>query len=568
MSAIRDIVKVFSFLLRQSREVRFSRGLIALIIAVGIVGGIASTALIAVVNSVISGARSHSEQLLWAFAALCVILPLSRFSSALMLNRLTSKSNRDLRMRLARRILASPLRNLEEMGIHRLQAVLTVDIPTIGMMLPFIPGLCVNIVIFFTCIFYLAWLSWSMLLALIGFMAVGIITYQLPLIKGMHYFRLLRKEADSLASHYRGLVEGVKELKLHSRRREAFFTELLEPTTRVMERYGVAGNLVTAAAVSWGQVLVFLLIGLLIFGIPSFSSINTEVLTGYTMTILYMVGPLEAALNTFPALGRAGVAIENVQRLGLSLDKLPDEKPSRSNESNPGWQSLELAGVTHTYYREKEEENFTLGPIDLTFRPGEMIFLTGGNGSGKTTLAKLITCLYTPESGEIRFNGEPVTNENIEAYRQNFSMVFYDFHLFEKLLGLNEPGMDDLAQEYLAKLQLDHKVKVRDGGLSTTELSAGQRKRLALLTAFLEDRNIYIFDEWASDQDPIFRDVFYYEILPELKARGKLVLVISHDDRYYLLGDRILKLDYGKIEYDQKRDLAAGAPASIAVPAE
>jgi putative ATP-binding cassette transporter len=93
---------------------------------------------------------------------------------------------------------------------------------------------------------------------------------------------------------------------------------------------------------------------------------------------------------------------------------------------------------------------------------------------------------------------------------------------------------------------------VRDGVLSTINVSQGQRKRLALLTAYLEDRAIYLFDEWAADQDPVFKEIFYHQLLPELKARGKTVIVISHDDRYYHVADRIIKLDYGRIEYDRK----------------
>jgi len=568
MRGIKDLVRVFSFLLQQSRELKYSRLLIALIIVVGVIGGLCSTSLIAVVNAALNRGNSPAGNLLWAFIGLCVILPLSRFSSALLLNKLTSNSSRDLRIRLSRRILATPLKNLEEIGVHRLQTVLTYDIPTIGMTFPFLPSLCVNLVVFTSCLIYLAWLSWSLFLGLIGLMVLGVISYQAPLGKGMYYFRLLRQEADALAGHYHALVEGVKELKLHNRRREAFFTELLEPTTKAMERYGVTGNLITAAALSWGQVLVFLLIGLLLFAGPAIGIISSKVLTGYTLSMLYMVGPLEAVLNIFPALGRAGVSMEKVEKLGLSLDSLPDEKSSHQVSQDHGWESLELVGVTHTYRREQEETNFELGPIDLSFRPGEITFLTGGNGCGKTTLAKLITSLYAPESGEIRFNGQPVTEENCDSYRQNFSMVFYDFHLFESLLGLDSTDLDARAQDYLARLQLDHKVTVKNGALSTTELSAGQRKRLALLTAYLEDRPIYIFDEWAADQDPAFREFFYYQILPELKARGKMALVISHDDRYYHLGDRVIKLDYGRVEFDRYHESSRELAFELAMSGE
>jgi putative pyoverdin transport system ATP-binding/permease protein len=147
----------------------------------------------------------------------------------------------------------------------------------------------------------------------------------------------------------------------------------------------------------------------------------------------------------------------------------------------------------------------------------------------------------------VRLDGDLITDANRDEYRQLFSAVFSDFYLFENLLGLNSSNLDAQAQEYLVRLHLQHKVKIRNGSLSTTAVSQGQRKRLALLTAYLEDRPFYLFDEWAADQDPYFKNIFYTQLLPELKSRGKTVLVISHDDKYFDAADRIIKLDYGKL---------------------
>ncbi|BAZ88494.1 cyclic peptide transporter [Dolichospermum compactum NIES-806] len=183
------------------------------------------------------------------------------------------------------------------------------------------------------------------------------------------------------------------------------------------------------------------------------------------------------------------------------------------------WHSLQLINVNHTYYTDKEDKSFILGPINLTLYPQELVFIVGGNGSGKSSLGKLITGLYIPEQGEIILDETLITENNREWYRQHFSVVFSDFYLFEELLGLeNNHNLDIQAQKYLEKLQLDHKVKIENGQLSTTSLSQGQRKRLALLTAYLENRPIYLFDEWAADQDPLFKDIFYTQLLPELKA--------------------------------------------------
>jgi putative ATP-binding cassette transporter len=196
-------------------------------------------------------------------------------------------------------------------------------------------------------------------------------------------------------------------------------------------------------------------------------------------------------------------------------------------------------------------DEFQLGPVNLTLTPGELIFLIGGNGSGKATLVKLLMGLYEPESGEIRVDNKPVTMADRDDYRQQFSAVFYDFYLFERLFGIEAKDIDDESQKYLDLLQLSHKLTVRNGNLSTIDLSQGQRKRVALLNAYLEDRPIYIFDEWAADQDPQFKQIFYYELVPELKSRGKTVIVISHDDRYYGLADRLITLESGTVEYDQ-----------------
>ncbi|MBK6597015.1 MAG: ATP-binding cassette domain-containing protein [Proteobacteria bacterium] len=159
-------------------------------------------------------------------------------------------------------------------------------------------------------------------------------------------------------------------------------------------------------------------------------------------------------------------------------------------------------------------------------------------------------------SGELRVGHELVTDANRASYRDRFAVVFSEPYLFDRLLGLSGPEFEQAANRYLKLLQIDHKVTVQAGKFSTTDLSQGQRKRLALVVAYLEDRPIYIFDEWAADQDPDYKRVFYSELLPDLKARGKAVVVVTHDDRYFHLGDRVLVLEDGRA-----RPHAVAAPA-------
>jgi putative ATP-binding cassette transporter len=213
--------------------------------------------------------------------------------------------------------------------------------------------------------------------------------------------------------------------------------------------------------------------------------------------------------------------------------------------------TLELKNVERMY-AVSDEESFLLGPINLTVHEGEILFIIGGNGSGKTTLAMLLVGLYEPDQGTLELGGVPVTASNIGAYRENFSAVFSDFYLFDELLTEGHGDLGERAAHYLKLLGMDHKVKVVDGKFSTTELSTGQRKRLALVVAYLEDKPIYLFDEWASDQDPVFKKVFYTELLPDLKRRGKTVIIITHDDAYFQGADRIVRLQDGQIKHQQE----------------
>ncbi|MCA1636301.1 MAG: cyclic peptide export ABC transporter, partial [Acidobacteria bacterium] len=452
-------------------------------------------------------------------------------------------------------------------GPHRLMATLTDDIPSVINALSNVPTLCINLAVVLGCLAYLGWLAPPVLVAVIAFLLLAALSYQRLTKMATRHFARAREEWDVLYKHFRSMIEGTKELKLHRRRREELLTNNLEASSVAVGESRIRGNTIYIAAGNWGQILTFVLVGLIVFVLPSVYAADRLMLTGYTLTILFMLGPLQIILNTLPMLAQANVAVDKIEALGLSLSNLSSETDSEGRgEVGPFRDRLELAGVTHTYHRERENSSFMLGPIDLSVRPGELLFITGGNGSGKTTLVKLLTGLYIPEAGRIMLRGEPVTDENRDFYRQHFSVVFSDFYLFDSLLGLAAPETDEKARDYLSLLQLEHKVTVKEGALSTVELSQGQRKRLALLTAYLEDRPIYVFDEWAADQDPLFKEVFYLQLLPELKAKGKTVIVISHDDRYYHVADRIVKLDYGKIVSDTPVAAPRFAPTDLPLP--
>jgi putative ATP-binding cassette transporter len=520
--------------------------------AIGILAGATSATMLALISVKVSNPESTTSAFIWAFSGLALFDMLAVIGSGLLSTHLAQNTTFDLRMRLSRKVLSAPLRQLEKVGEHRVMAVLTQDIPDIIQALMQVPQLCIHAAVLTGCLVYLGLLSPGMLGALVVLLALAMFTVILLDKRAKVHMRMAREKYDGLIAHLQALTDGAKELKLHRARRETFVARLLEPSAREVQQHNLKGGFWYAILNGWMQVIYFVIISTVLFALPYFTSgAGRSMLTAYALTILYMRGHIIGVMLILPSIGRANVALRKVEEVGLSLDEL-DAKPDVSAPSpHPAWEHLEMKGVSHTYAHEKDDSNFVLGPIDLSLRPGNLIFIIGGNGSGKTTLAKILTGLYIPEGGELLIDGESVSQENRDNYRQLFSVVFSDFYLFDRLLGLDEVNLDERAREYLNQFHLQHKVKVQDGKLSTTNLSYGQRKRLALLTAYLEDRPIYVFDEWASGQDPIFREIFYLQLLPELKEKGKTVIVISHDDYYYHVADRIIKLDDGKVNYDQ-----------------
>jgi putative pyoverdin transport system ATP-binding/permease protein len=515
-------------------------------IALGLLGGASNAGLLVLINAALHSSIESTAILVVGFLGLGLARVTCAGVSQYLLSVFAQKTSTRLRRDLCHKILDTPLRQLEKVGIPNQMVALTEDIGAVSQALRLIPSVAIDIAMLGSCVLYLGWLSPPMLLGLSAATLLGILFHKVLIKRAFRALRLAREEENRLFHHFRALTEGIKELRIHKERRDTFFSQKIYLCTEAFQNYNIHASTRFVLAHAWNQFFLIILVGLVIVFLPSMESVKSEVLTGYVLTILYAMGPLRQLMGTFPAFGRAKIGLEKIEKLGFSLSSRMLEPESVVSKPLPSWKQLEVRGAFFAYQEDARDGNFILGPIDFVLYPGEIVFVVGGNGSGKSTFAKLLVGLYTPERGEIRLNDQCITDRNREWYRQHFSVVFSDFYLFEDLLGLDSPSLDQRARDYLSLLQLEHKVQVLNGGLSTTALSQGQRRRLALLTAYLEDRPIYVFDEWAADQDPQYKKVFYTQLLPELKASGKGVIVITHDDRYFDLADRIFKLDYGK----------------------
>ncbi len=509
--------------------------------ALGVLGGIAGMGLIAQVNRALAGGVSTTA--LGVFALLCLARLSFSLSGTLLFQRLAQGTVYDLRLRLSRAILAMPLRELETLGPAKLLGALSEDVLVLARAGTMLSGVITQVAFVLGCAVYLGTLSMAGLgiVALVLLLGIGVV--RILSAQAGRVMKMAREDQDTMFEGLGGLIAGTKELKLHASRRADFLTRSLEaPSVAFRKKEGRSAALGFAAA-QWQSLLFLVLVGLLLFETPRLHLLDAPVLRSCVLAVLFMQSSVQNLLQFYPSMQKADVALGKLAALGLSVAAAAEPADDRSLAR---CQTIELRGVVHEYRGEEGDGVFVLGPIDLVVRPGEVLFVVGGNGSGKSTLVKLLTGLYAPQSGEVRLDGRLVDAASRSGYRQLFSAVFSDWYLFEDLHGIDGRGLEADAQRYLQELRLDKKVTVRDGAFSTTALSQGQRKRLMLLTAYLEDRAVYVFDEWASDQDPIFKELFYLHILKRLKERQKAVVVVSHDDRYFSAADRIVRLESGK----------------------
>ncbi len=530
---------MLSHLIQQSRRL-----LLAAIFA-SIVSGVCSVLLLTQINAALTADASQRLALAPVFAAVAVAAMVGRMLASVSFERLSQKASAEVRRFISGKVLSTDFRRLEEIGGARVQSALAEHSAKVAEFFVSVPAILINAVIVGGCLVYMAYLSWQVFIAAIVVIGLGSVGYHLAHVRAIKHLDVASREQDRLFGHFRSLVDGAKELRLNQRKREAFADQVLGRSIETVREQRALGMSIFMVATSWGSFLIYAFIGLVLFVLVADVPDRARVMTGFALAFVYMTTPLEALLLNLPRANLARVAAARIDDITRDMGAEATQ-PVPAQAPRP-FTGLELRQVTHRYYHEGTDDLFTLGPIDLRFEPGRITFLVGGNGSGKTTLAKLLVGLYVPEGGEVRLNGERVDAAHRDAYRQTFSAIFSDFHLFDQLLEGHGAELDARGNRLIERLHLQHKVQVRAGAFTTRALSQGQRKRLALVAACLEDRPFLVFDEWAADQDPLFKDVFYREVLPELRAQGKTVLVISHDDRYFHLADQLVKLESGQI---------------------
>jgi putative ATP-binding cassette transporter len=539
-------------------------GLIKYVLA-GIFTGFCSFLFIQTVTSVLSLIMSGSftqisKEYLLAFAAIILLFVWTRRMLSLGIIHLSQNLFWKLRKQILLLMLGAGYPQLSERKT-RIYAVMVNDVNVLTQA-------SLNIIDFFTgtvlavsCLIYLSFISFVLFLITLGVCVLGVIIYHFGNKRNRMNFLGARMLEDRFVKHFNGMLNGFKEIFMEPRKGKAIYEqqmsaiaeEAYDSNTRAFT--GFLNNQIT------GQIFFYLLISSILLFFSIALHIKAGSIVSFVFTLLYLLNAIEMVMVILPNLTRASVSAGRLTDLKSELENMSTTNTSVTNYMHKDkFEQLRVSALEFSY--SDPARRFGIGPVDFEVNKGDVIFIYGGNGSGKTTFINTLLGLFTPTAGEILLNGSPVTEEDYKDYRTCFGVVFSDFYLFEELLGLEV--IDKMKWEYYLRIfELEDKVKLEGRSFSTTDLSTGQRKRLALIATLMEEKPVLVLDEWAADQDPAFRKKFYTEIIPLIKQEGTTIIAITHDDKYYHCAEKIYKMDYGKL-VEENADITEYVPGIVA----
>ncbi|HEB9336285.1 TPA: multidrug ABC transporter permease/ATP-binding protein [Campylobacter coli] len=443
-----------------------------------------------------------------------------------------------MQRRVVKQILDTPLLKVAKVGKARILASLGSDVRNVSFGLLRLPDFLQSSILILCTSVYLCYLSPQIFTLCAIWIIVVFTINNFLMMKVYSYFRKARENDDALQNNYQNILDGHKELLINRYRAKLYYEDEFENNARSKKKNNTLGNLFNNLSSNFTNVALLALVGVEFYLALEFKWASVAEATTIALSILFLRTPLVSMIGSFPTLLLAKIALDKIAKLELDDYKEHFEKTNFIKD----WRQISFKNTSFSY-----DDNFHLNPVNLELKKGELIFLIGKNGSGKSTFCMLLTGLFKPSEGEIFVDDMKIDDDNLDIYRSLVSAVFSDFHLFTKTLTKEKFADEEKIASWLEFLELKGKTRVEDHELVLTKLSTGQKKRLAMLIALLEERDILVLDEWAADQDPVFRRFFYKKLLPLLKEQGKTIFAITHDDAYFDSADRIFLAEEGNI---------------------
>jgi len=488
------------------------------------------------------------------FAFSLIVLGIISFSvlSQYVLLKLSTTVVYKVQQTILERVLGTDYEIVERNGNHRVLAVMKDDVGAISRGITELPNFIYSGVTVLLCLAYMVFVAWQLFALVLLVFTTIILIARFVVRYAYKHQKSLREDMDLFFSNLNALANGGKELHISQNRKLHFYSSIMLPLFRSIRDKTIKISVAMIGLNSFVGTIVMFLIGAIVYSsLTFFPDFDAQVVVTFTLIILYMVDPLSKVIEIADEVNRVVVSIRKITQLELAESSVFLSSIDNPQMSKISWKEIKLESVTFEHSGESEGGvyRFKLGPISAKFKSGEITYITGGNGSGKSTLAKIISGLYILESGSIFADSDEVGQGQrigIDQYKNSMSVVFSDTFVFPHILDSSgSVAKDSTLKEHLNGLKLSEKVELKNGALISEKLSSGQTKRLALLQSLVVDAHIYIYDEWAAEQDPSFKEYFYLNILPELKKQGKIVIVITHDDQYFDSADQLLKLEDG-----------------------
>lgn len=533
--------------------------LLSITVFSSVLTGLFSTLIIKEIHSSLTNVEAFSVSAfaIYFFSMIVAYLVASLVSSV-SIAQINQEMIHRLRVILSNKVLAAPYEKVEGMKSNILP-VLTDDLNHIANLVNRLPSVTTGLATVLGIMVYLFWLSPLMGgLTLLAFGIVYIINFINIRLVGK-YAKLNREHSNVIYKLIEGLVYGIANLMLHKRFKERYVEHKLKENSKIQMKWYFREMVFNSFNNRLNDVVLMAFLGVIILLVYIFEIVTVSFFNTYLTLILFMLGPLSTVSGFFGTIKKIEASLIQIEKLGIQLNKISEKEMAFNGSSfhkeedvievtteKAGNQLplIELRDVNFKY--QSSRDSFELNNINLKLVKGARLFVEGGNGSGKSTLIKLICGLYRPQTGDIYYQGKLLKDSDLNEYRDNFAVVLTDSYLFEDLSHLDKEQLQQ-ADFYLKMVEMDHKVSIQNGVFDTIDLSEGQKKRLQLVHMLMEDKEIYIFDEWVAYQDIHSKEIFYTKVLPHLKEKGKVVINIAHDYTYEQLADEIIRMQDGEI---------------------